>query len=71
MKTGEINENSLSDWYKEKDKAIESTGKNFITSMKKTSAALTDSSELEKKLGDYLLENLTDISFFISNTQQF
>ena len=62
LETGEI-EDSLSKWYKEKDREIENTGKNFITSMQNASSSLTNSSELEKKLGDYLLENLTGINF--------
>ena len=63
LEAGDIDESSLPEWYKEKDREIENSGKNFITSMQNTSVSLTDSSELEKKLGDYLLENLSGISF--------
>ncbi len=62
LEKGGITPETLASWYEEKDRFIESTGKNFINSMKSSSASITDSSELEKKLGDYLLSKIENIT---------
>ncbi len=51
IKSGSLISKDLSKWYSDKDRLIENEGKNFITSMKGISSSITDSSDLEKKIG--------------------
>ena len=63
LKTGNILSENLAEWYSEKDTTLESAGKNFINSLKGSTAGLSSSSELEKKLSEFLVSRAADITF--------
>ncbi len=62
FKNGSSYAENPEEWYREKDKIIESEGNKFIASLKKSSGTASDSSEIEKKLGDHLISSLNDIT---------